>query len=278
MGATEQEDEQSDLLDNDSVELGEMRQRQLQRAIQLLDSIDVVGEHASLNDFLLLVAASRGWPAPPTLARIHDFGAPTKSDSASPELREELQLYSPIDQEVYARARRLSENVRGRLEQLCGGVTAQDVDAHHRQRFFAEARRVFAFDISADEPWNGIGWGLRQRDGLRNSFRRFADDRSASVLVRLDPAIAEYRLFVHVWDNSTQAVLDNLTVQVASVPLERVDVAWRHGSLIVEWRLPASLVVGTRGNIELVFIKEESTLQDTLSFARIGCVPAHSYE
>jgi hypothetical protein len=79
---------------------------------------------------------------------------------------------------------------------------------------------------------------------------------------------------VHVWDASSQAVLDGFSVHVSGAPLERVDAAWRNRALTIEWRLPAHLIASTHGNVEFVFEKHESTHHDTLSIARIGCVPA----
>ncbi|MSR57279.1 MAG: hypothetical protein EXS05_06375 [Planctomycetaceae bacterium] len=274
LGATESEDASSVELDDDDPELQEMRRRQWQRATTFVDSIDLVGEYSALHEFLLLVAATRGWPSPPPLARIHDFGAPTRADSSESELRAQLAGYSPIDEKIYARGVVRSNTVGARLRELCGGVTAGDVDAHHRRRVFAETKPVYAFDVTADEAGNGCGWGLREHDNQRNPIRQFADGRSASTLVRLNPNVHEYRLFVHVRDAGSQAVLDGFSARASNTPLERADAAWRNGVLTFEWRVPASLVVATRGNVEFVFEKDESTRHDKLAIARIGCVPA----
>jgi hypothetical protein len=276
-GATEYEEAAFSVLDDDAPELKTLRAQQWKRAIALLDSIDLVGDHAELDQFLLLLAASRGWPAPPPLARIHDFGAPTRSDSASPELRAAVTRYSPIDEKLYARSRERSAKVNKRLSALCGGTTADDVNALHRRRFFDDNPPLFAFDVTAHDAWNGVGWGMRERDGMRNPFRQIANGRDATMLARLDPAINEYRLFVHVWDASSEEVLAGFSVQVAGVALERVDTAWREGALILEWRLPSNLLATTRGQIEFLFLKAESTREHALSIARIGCVPALSY-
>lgn len=276
LAATENEDARSVELDDDDPQLQEIRRRLWQRATVLLDSIALVGEHSSLQEFLLLVAGTRGWPSPPPLARIHDFGAPTRVDSSSADLRAQLAEYSPIDEKIYVRALLRSGKVGEQLRELCGGVTSGDVDAHHRRRVFAETTPVFAFDVTADEAWNGCGWGLREHDEYRNPFRQFADGRSASTLVRLNPKVPEYRLFVHVWDARGQAVLDGFSARVSTTPLERMDSAWRNGVLTFEWRLPGSLVVATRGDVEIVFEKAESTQYDKLAIARIGCVPAET--
>lgn len=263
--------------DNDAPQLKSLRDQQWRRAIALLDSIDLVGDHAELDEFLLLVAASRGWPAPPPLARIHDFGAPTRADSACPELRAAVTRYSPIDEKLYARSRERSKKVREQLVALCGGVSAADVNKLHRHRFFAENAPVYAFDVTANDAWNGTGWGMRERDGMRNPYRQFANGREATMLVRLDPAIAEYRVFVHVWDASSDEVLAGFSVQVNGMPLERIDTAWRDGALILEWRLTSNLLAATRGQIEFGFMKAESTREHSLSIARIGCIPALTY-
>lgn len=274
LGATEDEDTLSFDLEDDSSELASIRGRLWERSLALIDSIDLIGQQTSLPLFLLLVAATRGWPAPPPLARIHDFGAPTRSDAASPDLRAELARYSPIDDRLYEHARLRAEQVGDRLQQLCGGTTADHVNAHHRRRFFAEAAPVFAFDVSADEAWNGCGWGLREHDDARNSFRQFADGRSATTLVKLQPRVREYRVFAHVWDAGSQAAIDGFTASVGGAMLPRVDAATRGGVLMVEWKLPGSLVKAQRGNVEITFEKDESTRNDKLGIARIGCVPA----
>ena len=277
LGALDEEHNISVSLSDNSPRLKALREVQWKRATALLDRIELIGDQSALEQFLLLVAATRGWPAPPPLPRIHDFGAPTREDAANPALRAQFEEYCPTDVRIYKRARETSDLVPARLKELCGDVTPRAVDDLHRRRFFEESKRVIAFDVTASEPWNGCGWGMRERDGLRNPFRQFANGQSATMLARLDPAIAEYRVFAHVWNASTQAALDGFSVQVAGRPLERVDSAWRNGALIVEWRLPADLIVATRGNIEFGLEKGEGTTQDLLSIARIGCVPALSF-
>jgi hypothetical protein len=277
LGAEPEEHEISMSLSDDSPRLASLRERQWDRAIRLLDRIDLIGDQSALEPFLLLIAASRGWPAPPPLPRIHDFGAPTRQDAACPELREQFREYSPIDIRIYQRAREKSDKVSERLRELCGDVTARAVDDLHRRRFFAEAQQVLAFDVSAEEPWNGCGWGFRERDGMNNASRQIANGRTASMLVRLDPAIAEYRLFLHVLDVSSQAALEGFSAQVSEKPLERVGAAWRKGALILEWRVPSEVIVGTRGNLEFGFVKAEETVHERVSIARIGCVPALTF-
>lgn len=277
LGALDSEHPVSVSLSDDSPKLASLRDLQWKRAVALLDRIDLIGDHSALEPFMLLVAATRGWPAPPPLPRIHDFGAPTREDAASPELRAQFREYSPVDIRIYEKACASSSGVAERLKELCGDVTPRAVDDLHRRRFFDEANQVIAFDVAADEPWSGCGWGIRERDGLGNAYRQIANGRQATMLARLDPAVGEYRLFVHVWNASTQAALDGFTAQIAGKPLPRVDSAWRNGALIVEWRVPADVLAATRGNIEVGFDKAENTVQDLVAIARIGCVPSLSF-
>jgi hypothetical protein len=157
LGATNCELERAIYLDDNSPELQELRQIQMQRAESLLARFSVVGDYTHYEEFLLLTAALRGWPAPPPLPRIHDFGVSTRTDAADPELRAEFFAYSPCEERIADLARARSAVTAKRLRALCGGVTAKEVDAHHRRRVFETAPLAPAFDVSADEPWSGCG-------------------------------------------------------------------------------------------------------------------------
>ena len=70
LAATEEEDARFADLEDESPELDEMRRRQRPRAVKLLDSFEVVGDHSAIPEYLLLLAATRGWPSPPSAQRV----------------------------------------------------------------------------------------------------------------------------------------------------------------------------------------------------------------
>jgi hypothetical protein len=260
-----------------SPELERLRRRQWERATRLLQAFSVIGAFGDLEGALLLIAARRGWPAPPPLARHHDLRAPTSTVARDAAIRERFRAMNRLDFQLYDLAMERAKTVRSELEALCGGTTAEAVNRHHRRSYFATAPRVAGFELAAEAPHNGIGWPVACFDGLGQPYRPMAAGRNVSVLARLDPSLGEYRFFCHVFHVQPDSVLQSLTLTVAGTPLPRVQTAWQpwepHRALVAEWQLPGSMVQSLDGEIEFVLRADLTGRDSALWLGRLGCVP-----
>jgi hypothetical protein len=266
-------DEDQHCLADDSTVLEEMRRLWWRRATVLLETMSVVGEHAELDTALLLLAAIRGWPAPPPLPKVHDYGAPTRAEAAVKSIRRRFRTMSPFDFPFYDLARDCSRGLTYEIEAICGAATPESVDRHHVRRFFETAVPVPGFDVRAKGVWNGCGWSLCEREEFNNFYRKFADGQGASILVALDPSLGDFRFFAHIWHASSADDLGALTACVGGTELERTHLDWRSGALIAEWRLPAEIVSRLGGNIEVRLERSGAFANQDLWFARLGCLP-----
>jgi hypothetical protein len=271
------EDEQSQLAETSPV-LQRLRKRQLERAVRLLRCFAVVGDYTDLEGAGLLIAAVRGWPAPPILPRIHDLNAPTRVRAAEEALRQRLGEMNSGDCRLFDLTRSRAARVRAELVALCGAGTPEAVDSHHAERYFATAPRVAAFDIAADAPRNGGGWSLPEQD-RGQPVRRMFRGRTASTLALLDPGTGDYTFFCHIAHAASPQLRDSLTVTVGGVPLPLVRAATRpwpgQPALVMEWRLPQPVVARVDGRVEFRLQADAATSSDAvLSFGRMGCVPA----
>lgn len=266
-------DEDQHCLADDAPALEEMRRLWWHRATVLLETISIVGDYAELDTALLLLAAIRGWPAPPPLLRIHDFGAPTRAEAAAKSIRRRFRAMSPLDFQFYDLARDCTRGLSYDIEALCGAATREAVDRHHVRRFFESALPVPGFDVTAERVWNGRGWSPCQREEFNNPYRRFVDGHRASILVALDPSLGDFRFFAHIWHSSSADDLGALTARVGGTELERTYLDWRSGALIAEWRLPAEIVLRLGGNIEVTLERSSAFADQHIWFARLGCVP-----
>jgi hypothetical protein len=281
-GGTFDEFAVGDDLPDDSPVLREIRAAQWDRAVSVLDRIALVGDHADIEGALLLLAARRGWPAPPALPRIHDFGAPSTATAADAAIRSQFGATSQMELALYDRASRRARLVRSKLKRLCGTDTAEAVDRRHTACFFRTAPRIAGFDVRAGQPWSGRGWGIPQNgpgapqiDGLfADSFREIGARRSSSMLVALEPAIGEMRLFVEIRRDPAGNVVTSLAARVAGVPLERMEVRSEPCGATITWRVPADQIALLDGAIEFVFDIPEVQSNQTPRIARVGCVPA----
>ena len=251
-------------------ELADVRARQRSRAAAILGRAILVGEHRDIEGATLLLAAMRGWAAPPFRPRIHDYGAPTRQDAADPSIRAILDTLLPTDHAIYTAARESFASVRRRLAELCGAATPEAVDAHHRRRFFAETPQLEAFWTTADAGWSGAGWGVRESDGLGNLYRQISGER-ATTLMNLRADDRPRRIALGVWNAGSEAALDGLTVSVADRMLPAAGRRWRGRELILEWRLPAELVQGQAGHVELALRRAPAGGSDPLWFSGLGC-------
>lgn len=242
------------------------------RARALLRRMLLVGDHAQMGDALLLLAAERGWPAPRALPSLHDFRAPTLRDAKDPAVEAIIARVSATDLAIYQESQSQRAAVRARLTALCGAPTAEAVDAAHRARFFAGAAPVVGLDVSGAEPWNGFGWSLRMvAAGVHN--RRLAQP-DASILVRLDPTVGDYRLRVDILHAGSMEALDGLQASLGGQPLPRLAQGWRpSGAALVEWRLPHAAVADLNGQVELGFHRPAGQAEDALWLSRIACLP-----
>jgi FkbM family methyltransferase len=267
-------------LDAGSPVLRKLQNRQWARAVKLLKAFSVVGDYSDLEGTLLLIAAMRGWPAPPPLPRVHDLGAPTRQVASESAVRERFRAMSPYDVRLHELACARARNVRADLEALCGRATADAVDRFHAQKYFADAPRVLAFDIEADAPRNGSGWDFPQRDGdaVGKAYRRMPRGRPLSTLALLDAGIDEYRFFCRVIHSVPGSAFESLRVTVNGTPLERVQTKWwpwdSGRALVLEWRLPRETVAKLNGRVEFVMSADLTTEDSELRLGRMGCVPA----
>ena len=271
------EDEKSEL-DESAPGLQKFRKRQLQRAARLLNCFAVVGDYTDLEGTALLLAALRGWAAPPPLPRIHDLGAPTRMLAADPAVRERAVAMSPGDCRLFELTMARAESVRAELAALCGEATGEAVDRRHVQQYFATAPRVVAFDIEADAPRNGTGWNLPERDGHGKPSRRMSSGRIVSTLALLDPSVGDYTFFCRVVRASSPEICDSLAVTVADAPLQRVRAAQHPGPgrtpRVLEWRLPQAVVARVDGRVEFSLQADVAASNAGLWLGRMGCVPA----
>ena len=271
LGATYEDFQREKLLGPD--EIPAIRQRQTILAEAVLERAIVVGAYDDLEGATLLLAALRGWPAPPPLPRIRNNGAPTKIDAADPIIRCAVEAFLPYDLALYPKTRRYTGAIRQRLAAICGDDTAAAVDAHHKRCFFAETSVLSSFWATADHGWSGAGWSLRGSDGNSTMFRRMTGLR-ATTLMRLEQNSKESRLFTLAIMNGTMAAIDSLQVTCAGVPLIPAGRGWRDAIFVVEWDLPDEIVRSVGGDVELVIERDAETSADELWIFGLGCQPA----
>ena len=269
LGATWSEDIAEGELSGSGLEATRARQRA--RADAVLGRQILIGDHRDIEGATLLLAALRGWPAPPPRPRIHDYKAPTRSEATDPAVRAVLEPLLRHDYDLYRAAQPQIAAVRPRLAALCGEPTPQAVDAHHRRRFFAETLRLGAFRATADAGWSGGGWGARESDGLGNLYRQMTGPR-ATTLIRLDPEPELSRTIdLEIWNAGSEDALDGLGLQVSGAPLAATGRSRRGLALVLHWELPGVVVRAHSGDVEVGLMRAEAGAADQLWFSAIGC-------
>ena len=251
-------------------ELEGVRARQRRRAEAVLDRAILVGDHRDLEGATLLLAALRGWAAPPSRPRIHDYNAPTTRQAADPSIRDALDALLPTDNAIYAAARNSTASVHAMLADLCGAATPEAVDAHHRRRFFAETPRLAVTWATADAGWSGAGWGVRESDGLGNLFRQMSGTQ-ATTLMNLHADDAPRRFVLGVWNAGSETALDGLIVSVDGCPLVATRREWRGRELMLGWILPAELIRAQSGRVEITVRRASAGGNELLWVSGLGC-------
>ena len=179
------------------------------RTTELLTNALVVGDHARLDMALFALSERRGWPAPPPLPRIHDYGAEPQCPQREAAIAAKMRSLSPYDGALYAIARRLAQADEDRLLASAGNRSSipDYLNARFRDRFFREAKPVLSFDLDADRAWAGYGWSPRIIDGegratrgIANGFTQSSDStflqislvtiRSSLVASHADPVLS----------------------------------------------------------------------------------------
>ena len=253
-------------------QLVERRQGQAERARRLLDRAILVGDHRDIDSATLLLAAVRGWAAPPPRPRIHDHGAPTARDAADPTVRRAVDALLPTDNELYAVAQTRVASIRTTLAALCGEATPAAVDAHHRRRFFAETPRFAAFATGANVGWSGAGWGVREEDGAGNRYRRMTGNRATTLLNLRQDVRGGRAVDLAIKHAGSEAALDGVGLLVSGEALGGARRGWRDGDLVLGWDLPEALIDGCDGEVELVIERIGAGAAEPLWFSGLAVV------
>ena len=260
----------------DGLDLAAVRERQSIRASALLERAMLVGDHRDIDGATLLLAAVRGWAAPPPRPRVHDHGAPTARDAVDPAIRAAVDALLSTDNALYEMAQSRIASVRSTLAELCGEATPAAVDALHRKRFFAETPRLIAFSTDANVGWSGAGWGVREVDGIGNRYRQMTSNRATTFLnVRRDVRGGR-RVDLAIWHAGSPAALDGLGASVAGEGLGEARREWDGGALTLEWEMPEALIDRCDGQVELAIERAGTGAGDPLWFSGLSSSPTSS--
>ena len=109
------------------------------------------------------------------------------------------------------------------------------LDRAYRDAVFAAMEPYRAVELRADRSWPGLGWGLRGRNGLRQTWRTV--NGQATLFMRLH-ANTSYIVSVHVHSAPDVAAIESLTVCANGVPLEVAGHGIINGVPVRNWLIP----------------------------------------
>jgi hypothetical protein len=242
-----------------------------------LQRMEVIGHSENLGDALSLICALRGWPAPPRTPRIHDYGDNvTHKEMKSSDLMDYFRSRNTADYDVYAAGQVAVATLAERIVDQFGVSSDRktEINDRYRRRYFIEAPMCDGFDLDASRAWGGCGWSLREYAGDRNAVRHFDDGRTASVLVRLEPAPGGHLFRAYIANAASMTALESLTAECAAGPLQRQSVGHlSSGHAMVEWRLTEAQRAAMGGDVEISLDLPQALSGVAMAFSRIACLP-----